>query len=557
MPFGDRAFLVETGEVAAAHDLAAHVRELGERGDAPVAIDEVVVGFACVLVVLDPGDGDTGADAAAAWLEQLVVPGGGRGATGPRGPASHLLPVAFDGDDLVEVAGLVGTTPDVVVGLLVAAELEVAFVGFAPGFPYLTGLPPELASLPRRPTPRTSVPAGSVAVAGGFASVYPRSSPGGWHLLGRTAEPLFDPAVAPFARVSPGDLVRFTVADPRTAVPPPTDVGRPLLRAGAGPALHVLEPGMLSLVQDAGRRGAGGIGVPRAGAADPRALELVNLLLGNDPGAAAVECTASGPTVRVVGRGHVAVVGAEPGSVDVRVDGHPVADAAVVPVDDGQVLSVGRSGTGLRAYLGVSGGLRTPEMLGSRSSDVLSGLGPGPLRAGDHLGRGRPGRARGRLDLPRAAAADGTASLRVLPGPHVRTDDPAGTGPFDDLVATEWRVGTDADRIGVRLGPADGAAARPSGPTVTRPSVPMITGAVQLPPDGRPIVLLPDHATVGGYPVVACVISADLPLLGQLVPGQRVRFVAVDPETASAELLRYRLGLAALVSGWFPVTAAT
>lgn len=561
VPFGDRAVLVTTPDVAAAHALAARVTDARDAGEAPGAIAEIVVGFASVLAVLGPDPGTADLGTCAAWLADLA-------ATSGRGEVAfpsviHELPVVFDGADLEDAAALAGVSARRLVDLLVSTTLEVAFIGFAPGFPYLTGLPAELAGLPRRSTPRTSVPAGSVAVAGGFASVYPRATPGGWQLLGWTPVPLFDPVRPPHSLVAPGDRVRFVVADDGVVHAPSSAEERPLLGSPAGRALEVTEPGLLSLVQDGGRHGTAALGVPRAGAADPRAFALVTALLGNPPDAAAIECTATGPSVRVVGDGHLAVVGDGPGAVEVHVDGRPVPDGTVVPVGDGQVVTVGRVRTGLRAYLGVAGGLVTPMVLGSRSSDLLSGLGPGPLRAGDRLARGTPGRVRGRLEPSRRpSGSDGrpdVVHLRVLPGPHARAPGPPdGSGRddtrFRDLVSRGWLVADDVDRIGVRLR-ADDASVTP-GPAPV-PSTPMVTGAVQVPPDGRPIILLPDHATVGGYPVVACVITADLSRVGQLRPGDSVVLVAVDEAVAAAALSSSLLEPAARVAGWFPTAAGT
>ncbi len=574
LPFGDRSFLIETADVAGAHRLADLI-DRRRTVDQPVgAVDEVVVGYAVVVVVLGRDADLAGTEMCAAWLEELIERLNGiegdsaQPESGARSPITHLLPVVFDGDDLDEVADLIGASRHRVVDLLVGAELEVAFVGFAPGFPYLTGLPPELAGLHRRHTPRTAVPAGSVAVAGGFASIYPRSTPGGWHLLGRTTEILFDPDVPPYSRVSPGDKVRFHAVDsptvgvhPATATPTANattttaDPLHPVLAPDDGPALEVLDPGLLSIVEDAGRRGVAGLGVPASGAADPRALDLVNLLLGNEPGTAAIECTALGPTVRVVGDGHIAVVGVVKGAVDVRVDGRAVTDATVIPVADGQVVSVGRIRHGLRAYLGVAGGLLTPMLFGSRSSDVLAGLGAGPLRAGDRLVRGRPGRVRGHLNMPAAPAVGTPVTLRVMPGPRLSLGaSPGHKSALESLVSTVWDVAHHVDRIGVRLSATDGTVITG---VPTGSSTPMVTGVVQLPPDGCPIILLPDHATVGGYPVVACVITADHPLLGQLTPGDQVAFVIVDPTMAAEAQQRSRRQMQAATSGWFPTSAGT
>jgi KipI family sensor histidine kinase inhibitor len=553
VPFGDRALLVATDDVRDAHAVAAGIdaRRAGRGDPPPGAIEEVVVGFASVLVALAPGPEADDVDGVASWLGRVARASVGTGPVGT-GSATHVLPVVFDGADLADVASAVGMPAERVVDLVVGADLEVAFVGFAPGFPYLTGLPDALAALPRRSTPRTTVPAGSMAVAGGFAAVYPSSTPGGWHLLGRTSVPLFDPRRRPHARMAPGDRVRFVVADATAPGPRSAVDGRPLLDSGDAPHLEVLEPGLVSAVQDAGRVGVAAIGVPRAGAADPRSLDLVNLLLGNGPGAAAVECTVSGPTVRVAGDGHVSVVGAAAGAVAVSVDGRPVPDGTVVPVRDGQVVRVGRIARGVRAYLGVAGGLVTPSLFGSRASDALTGLGPGRLRTGDRLARGTPGRARGSLHLPDPGPGGGPVVLRVVPGPHALGPDGSDDAAFARLVAARWTAGADGDRVGMRLTPVGGDRHTPPVPVA---STPVVTGAVQVPPDGRPIVLLPDHATVGGYPVVACVIAADLPLLGQLGPGDAVALVPVDAAGAGEALARSRAARDAAVSGWFPTAA--
>ncbi|MGY1751600.1 5-oxoprolinase subunit B family protein [Blastococcus sp. SYSU D01042] len=195
LPYGDRALLVEVddaGEVAAVRRALAAAPLPGQR--------ELVPAARTVLVVLDrlPTDLD------AAALRRLPLSDGG-----PQDAvASVTLPVVFDGPDLAEVAGLVGCTAPELVAALTGAQLTVAFGGFAPGFGYLTGLPPEL-HVPRRATPRTRVPAGAVALAGPYAGVYPRSSPGGWQLVGRTDAVLFDVDREPPALLAPGTRVRF------------------------------------------------------------------------------------------------------------------------------------------------------------------------------------------------------------------------------------------------------------------------------------------------------------------------------------------------------------
>ena len=445
----------------------------------------------------------------------------------------------------------VGGTPAEVIDLLTAADLQVAFVGFSPGFPYLVGLPPELAAVPRLETPRVSVPAGSVAVGGGFASVYPRPRPAGgacsavppWRCSTRT--------IRPTRLLRTGDTVRFSAEGPGAAggrrdgrsgggrsgggrsggrgpssatpggrVPGPSGP-RPPMPARSGRFVEVLDPGLLSLVEDGGRREVAALGIPRAGPADPDAMRLANRLVGNPDGAAAIEATTVGPTLRFTGSAHVAVVAPSPEGQQVLIDGHPTGPGAVSPVEDGQVVTVGRVLGGLRAYVAVSGGFETPPVVGSRSTDLLSGLGPGPLIAGDHLDIGPPNRPRGRLLHPLDPKARiRPVVVRVIVGPHRLPPESHGL-----LTSGLWTVGPASNRIGVRLTAGSRRATAPGHPI---PSTGMVTGAVQLPPDGDPIILLPDHATVGGYPVIACVIAADLPVVGQLEPGDTVELVAVD-----------------------------
>jgi allophanate hydrolase subunit 2 len=188
--------------------------------------------------------------------------------------------------------------------------------------------------------------------------------------------------------------------------------------------------------------------------------------------------------------------------------------------------------------------------MGSRSSDMLSGLGPGPLMTGDQLDLGAPTRPHGMLSHPLdPAPGQAPAVIQVMHGPHrfPRSDR-------HELVARVWTVGDASNRIGIRLA-GEGRPLGAGAPETT--STAMITGAIQVPRDGNPIILMPDHATLGGYPVIACVIAADLAQLGQLRPGDQVRFAPVDRQTARHEHLRRERILAGRVSGWFPTEAGT
>ena len=261
----------------------------------------------------------------------------------------------------------------------------------------------------------------------------------------------------------------------------------------------VLRPGPLTTVQDGGRPGLAHLGVPHAGAADPVAYAAANRRVGNRAGAAALEMTAVGPRLRF------------------EVDATVAVHERVRFVPAGAVVDVGPLAGSVRGYLAVRGGLDVPPVLGSRSTCTLSGLGPPPLREGDRLVVGR--------DVAREPAPDETVvrgparsgPLRVLLGPRADALTDAGRRA---LLAQDWTVNPASDRTGLRL---DGRPLERAG-TDELPSEGLVVGAVQVPPDGRPVLFLANHPTTGGYPVVAVVVRDDLPRAAQGAPGDVLRF---------------------------------
>lgn len=280
--------------------------------------------------------------------------------------------------------------------------------------------------------------------------------------------------------------------------------------------LAVLAPGPLTTVQDLGRPGHAAIGVTRSGAADTAAAGLANRLVGNRPEAALLEVTAGGLRLRAGRTVLVAVTGAP---LPVAVDGRPAPFAAPMTLPPGAVLSLGTPWAGLRSYLAVRGGIDVPPVLGSRSTDTLSGLGPPPLTAGTLLPVGDLAADEPVVDVAPVGPPPDRPVLRVLPGPRRDWLDDAA---WAALTTQEWAVAADSDRVGLRL----------TGPRLARaregelPSEGLVAGAVQVPPDGAPVLFLADHPVTGGYPVLAVVVTADLPLAAQLRPGDGVRFRA-------------------------------
>ncbi|MDH6448467.1 MULTISPECIES: biotin-dependent carboxyltransferase family protein [unclassified Streptomyces] len=282
-------------------------------------------------------------------------------------------------------------------------------------------------------------------------------------------------------------------------------------------ALSVVRAGALTTVQDRGRPGHAHLGVPRSGALDGPAAALANRLVGNLPEAAVLETTLDGCALRPRSTLTVAVTGAP---CRVTVDGRPAAWGAPVRVPAGALLTVGRAVLGLRSYVAVSGGVAVEPVLGSRSTDLLSGLGPAPLSDGAVLPLGTPEPLHTRVDTAPQPAPPDELVLRVALGPRQDWFTPEAVRAF---TSRTFRVSSASNRIGLRT----------EGPTLERafagelPSEGMVLGAVQVPPDGRPVVFLADHPTTGGYPVIGVVREPDLAAAAQAVPGIPVRFAEV------------------------------
>ncbi len=524
------------------------------------------------------------AECPAAGTAGSVAEAGGPASVGS-GPAADArggeadpvrVPVVYGGEfgpDLENVARRAGLAPREVAARHAGGSYRVYMLGFAPGFAYLGGLDPVLAT-PRRKTPRPRVPEGSVGIAGDQTGVYPMALPGGWQLVGRTPLRLWDPFAGQPALLGPGRAVRFVDAGQGAAgwakavrmaaaeerrlgrgpdgrkesgEGPDENGGEPSgcaatagdVRARAAtPLAAVLAAGPFDTIQDGGRWGYSAQGLPESGAMDWPALAQANAAVGNRPAAAAVEITYGGLRLRLLRSATFAV---SPGA-RAFLDGHPVTPGRGYLADPGAVIAFA-TGDCPRCYLALGdGGLTCPRVLGSRSTYTPAGLGGlegRSLRPGDVLygftkpptqgeSRSRPAeRGGGPQDATPSGALEspcrpGPIIVRAVPGPQDRLFGARMVGLFFER---SWRVLPSSDRRACLL---DGEPLRaPAGGEVSDGSP---AGSVQVPPSGLPLVLLTDHQTTGGYAKIATVVGPDLPLLARAWPGGLVRFSRVTVE---------------------------
>jgi biotin-dependent carboxylase-like uncharacterized protein len=287
--------------------------------------------------------------------------------------------------------------------------------------------------------------------------------------------------------------------------------------------LEILRTGPFAVLQDLGRPGLSHLGVSRSGAADRHAHKLANRLVANPDDRATVEVTFGGFSARVRGGDvDIAVTGAD---TDPTVNGIEFGTNSIHHVRDGQVISLGTPRAGLRTYLAVRGGICVEPVLGSRSYDVMSAIGPSPLQTGDRLPVGQHANEYPELDqAPVAAIAEHLVELHVVPGPR----DDWLVNP-DALVHTIWMATDRSDRVGMRF---EGRPLQHRYPDRQLPSEGVTRGAIQVPPNGLPVILGPDHPVTGGYPVVGVVIDEDIDKVAQVRPGQYVRLHWARPRSA-------------------------
>lgn len=487
-------------------------------GNIPTGVLDVVPAFCDTAVHFDPTQ--ISLNEVNDWLDSQAT----RGSLADDSSNLVEIPVAYGGQfgpDLDEVAEHAGLSADEIVRSHAAADYVVGAVGFQPGFGYLEGLPAELHT-PRRDTPRTAVPAGALGIGGPYTAVYPQASPGGWNLIGQTPLVMFDEGRDEPSLLRYGDHVRFRAINAkefkRLAAANP--IAKPVDVPPERPLLRVINPGVQSTLQGLQRYGRQHLGVTPGGAMDTASLRLANLLIGNDPGAIAIEATLMGPVLEGIESVTLAVAGAVPA-------------ARCVTLRAGEQLDLRRLIGGARVYIVVPGGFSGRVGKTLPHDDLLGSLHQ-PIRKPSHAVLAGAGRRRG-------IRGDSATTLHLLRGPQA---DRFNEDAWRRFLSEPYRVSPQSSRMGVRL----------EGPEllvksmIEMPSQPVCTGAIQVPPDGQPIALGADRQTLGGYPVIAAIVSADWPALGQLAPSDPVRFaeVTLDEAIYLRKKLERDLALAAI-----------
>ncbi|MDC9594635.1 5-oxoprolinase/urea amidolyase family protein [Xenorhabdus sp. IM139775] len=445
------------------------------------------------------------------------------------------IPVHYTGDDLALVAEILGCTVQEVIHQHSENEYTVAFTGFAPGFAYMVSNASQW-NIPRRETPRTRIPAGAVALAGEFSSIYPQASPGGWQIIGMTTERMWDLSRSSPALLQPGYRVNFRDAGRRPATISLSETGLPETRlpetsgnniapvSGVTCHLEIVSVGLQTLFQDLGRVGQAKLGVSESGAMDKSALRSANRIVGNASDQVCLEIVQGG--FKAVARGQVliAMTGA-PCPIEIKTpSGEIFYVNTYQPIDlnEGDEISLGMPVAGMRSYLSVRGGFTVPAILSSHSFDTLSNIGPSPLKMNDKLAIGATSHCAAisvsetpAFDMPNK---DETVVLDILFGP--RTD--WFTQESIDLLSKQiWQVTPQSNRMGLRL---NGKCSLSRTKQQELPSEGTCAGAIQIPASGQPVLFLADHPLTGGYPVIASVADYHLDLAGQIPVNAKIRF---------------------------------
>lgn len=530
LPASDQALLLELDDLAQTMALYRHVAARQLPG-----VQELVPAARTLLVHYAPHV--ISAASLVALVRKLALEVAGQAATTDQVLGRLVeIPVRYDGEDLPDVAQVLGISVAQVIERHTAQPYDAAFAGFAPGFVYLSG--GANFQVQRRQYPRTKVPAGSVALGGNFSAVYPSASPGGWQLLGTTELAMWDLQRAEPAYVQPGFRVQFVdVARHAVHVSLPAvlkiEPKKPLAHSSqAQAAIEFISAGLQTLVQDEGRSGMADLGISTSGALHQTAMHQANRLVGNPTQTPVLENVLGQVRMRSHGAVTLAVTGAQS-----ELTLHPVRGAAYqvhtytpIALNDGDELQLHAPSAGVRSYIAVRGGWGVEPVLGSCSTDTLAQIGPQPVLTGQRVAVGnavapaqlQPVELEARPERAWPKSGDEVV-LDVVLGPRTDWFTPAG---LQNFVAQTWLVTPQSNRVGIRV---QGALPLERSRHDELPSEGTVAGAIQVPINGQPVLFLADHPLTGGYPVIASIASYHLGLAAQIPFGCRIRFNVVTP----------------------------
>ena len=538
MPFGDNGLLIEFGDVISL-EVNRRVIALSEAiiGAKTQGVEELVPTYRSLLVRYN---------ASKISYEQLVfrikdVEKTMEEQSMEKVGRKIIIPVVYGGEygpDLTDVARFHGLTEEQVVKIHSGREYRVYMVGFVAGFPYLGEVADEIAT-PRLETPRLKVPAGSVGIAEKQTGIYPCEAPGGWRIIGRTLLRLFNPLQQPPVLLQLGDIVKFKpISEKEFRITEKTSQKQPADRFPKNKkgikVFQVLKPGFFTTVQDLGRYGYLRYGVPISGAMDTFSLVAANLLVANNPDDACLEITLIGPELQALTKTQIAITG---GAASPKINGQHVPMWQTLEVQEGAVVSFGKVESGCRAYLSIRGGVDTPPVLGSRSTYVRGGFGGingRQLKTEDIIGGFDVSLLKVGYSMPEELVPQFTGQFkaRVMLGPQADMFTERGITTF---LSSQYKVTLEADRMGYRL----------EGPIIEHKakadiiSDALLPGAVQIPKNGKPIMIMRDAQTAGGYPKIAVIITPDVSTLGQAKTNDIIEFSKITIQQAHEKISEY------------------
>ncbi|EHZ6872404.1 MULTISPECIES: 5-oxoprolinase/urea amidolyase family protein [unclassified Providencia] len=512
LPVNLSAFMVELESLEQTMALTDSLTEMPIYG-----IDEITPAARTILIRYNPFRID---------VNELVEKISVRDVSRRVGKASKLvtIPVHYNGEDLSDVAAHLGISTAEVIRRHTENEFQVAFSGFAPGFGYMVSKGANL-NVPRRQSPRVRIPAGSVALAGEFSSVYPQASPGGWQLIGVTELLMWDINRPEPALVQAGMRVNFVDATKsQISYSLPTKVSIEKNAENVSADLTVLATGLQVLFQDLGRIGQSALGISESGSMDKSALRSANRIVGNKSDSAVLEITQGGFKAQVHKDLIVAVTGA-PCSIEVITKEHQqyqVNTYQPIHLAKGDTIKLSRPNKGVRSYFAVRGGFNIEPILSSCSFDTLAQVGPAPIKVGQTLTVSTNSSLLA-VSLNETPAFDYPAEndvvvLDVTLGPRTDWFTKQAVG---QLTRQLWQVTASSNRIGLRLS-SDKPLEREQ--LQELPSEGTCIGAIQVPANGQPVLFLNDHPLTGGYPVIGAVCEYHLDLAGQIPVNAKIRF---------------------------------